>query len=156
MQWLSVVLAYLLWLQMLYWIPQPVWDWVGECLDGPGDGDGCTLAADIPLFLWGVLCIFLAAFLLVFYLLQWAQPTFFIKMVRSLLLLKCLSSAFSNAFATWNFHFVDGYITVGQIIERIPSDDKTMRLQLKKLQEELHLKHFIMHGSLESQGFFLV
>ena len=23
MQWLSIVLAYLLWLQMLYWIPQP-------------------------------------------------------------------------------------------------------------------------------------
>jgi hypothetical protein len=37
---------------------------------------------------------------------------------------KCLSAAFSNAFATWNFHFVDGYITVGQIIKRLPSDDK--------------------------------
>ena len=42
MQWVSVILAYLLWLQMLYWIPQPVWDFIGECLDKPGDKDGCT------------------------------------------------------------------------------------------------------------------
>ena len=85
MQWLSVVLAYFLWLQMLYWIPQPVWDYIGECIDGPGDADGCTVAADIPLFLWGILCIFLQPFLLVFYHLQWEQHTFFIKMVRNLL-----------------------------------------------------------------------
>ena len=124
MQWLSVVLAYLLWLQMLYWIPQPVWDWVGECLDGPGDGDGCTLAADIPLFLWGVLCIFLAAFPIGILSSAMGTTHFLHKNGEKSTVVKCLNSAFSNAFATWNFHFIDGYITVGQIIERIPSDDK--------------------------------
>ena len=62
MQWISVILAYLLWLQMLYWIPQPVWDFIGECLDRPGDNDGCTAPANIPLFFWGIACIFIAAF----------------------------------------------------------------------------------------------
>ena len=124
MQWLSIVLAYLLWLQMLYWMPQPVWDWVGECLDGPGDGDGCTLAADIPLFLWGVLCIFLAAFPIGILSSAMGTTHFLHKNGEKSTVIKCLNAAFSNAFATWNFHFIDGYITVGQIIERIPSDDK--------------------------------
>ena len=124
MQWLSIVLAYLLWLQMLYWIPQPVWDWVGECLDGPGDGDGCTLAADIPLFLWGVLCIFLAAFPIGILSSAMGTTHFLHKNGEKSTVIKCLNAAFSNAFATWNFHFIDGYITVGQIIERLPSDDK--------------------------------
>ena len=124
MQWLSVVLAYLLWLQMLYWIPQPVWDWIGECLDGPGDSDGCTLAADIPLFLWGVLCIFLAAFPIGILSSAMGTTHFLHKNGEESTVVKCLSAAFSNAFATWNFHFIDGYITVGQIIERLPSDDK--------------------------------
>ena len=114
MQWLSVVLAYLLWLQMLYWIPQPVWDWVGECLDGPGDGDGCTLAADIPLFLWGVLCIFLAAFPIGILSSAMGTTHFLHKNGEKSTVIKCLNAAFSNAFATWNFH----------IIERLPSDDK--------------------------------
>jgi len=124
MQWLSIVLAYLLWLQMLYWIPQPVWDWIGECLDGPGDNDGCTLAADIPLFLWGVLCIFLAAFPIGILSSAMGTTHFLHKNGEESTVLKCLNAAFSNAFATWNFHFIDGYITVGQIIERLPSDDK--------------------------------
>tara|TARA_B100001063_G_C16730988_1_gene539275 strand:- start:62 stop:1351 length:1290 start_codon:yes stop_codon:yes gene_type:complete len=124
MQWLSVVLAYLLWIQMLYWIPQPVWDWVGECLDQPGDNDGCTLAADIPLFLWGILCIFLAAFPIGILSSAMGTTHFLHKNGEESTVAKCLSAAFSNAFATWNFHFVDGYITVGQIIERLPSDDK--------------------------------
>ena len=46
--------------------------------------------------------------------------------------IKCLNAAFSNAFATWNFHFVDGYITVAQIIERLPDE--------KHDSEELQLK----------------
>ena len=37
---------------------------------------------------------------------------------------KCLNAAFSNAWATWSFHFIDGYITVNQIIERLPEDNK--------------------------------
>ena len=124
MQWLSVVLAYLLWIQMLYWIPQPVWDWVGECLDQPGDNDGCTLAADIPLFLWGTICIFLAAFPIGILSSAMGTTHFLHKNGEESTVAKCLSAAFSNAFATWNFHFADGYITVGQIIERLPSDDK--------------------------------
>ena len=123
LQWASVILAYLLWLQMLYWIPQELWDWVGECLDGPGDNDGCTLAADIPLMLWGLLCIFLAAFPLGILSSAMGTTHFLHKNGEESTVIKCLHAAFSNAWATWNFHFVDGYITVMQIAGRLPSED---------------------------------
>ena len=138
MQWISVVLAYLLWIQMLYWIPQPVWDWVGECLDGPGDGDGCTLAADIPLFLWGVVCIFLAAFPIGILSSAMGTTHFLHKNGEESTVAKCLSAAFSNAFATWNFHFIDGYITVGQIIERLPNEDDKRTAAQKAASEALY------------------
>ena len=123
MQWLSVVLAYFLWLQMLYWIPQPVWDYIGECIEAPGDSDGCTVAADIPLFLWGMLCIFLAAFPIGILSSAMGTTHFLHKNGEESTVIKCLNAAFSNAFATWNFHFVDGYITVAQIIERLPDEN---------------------------------
>ena len=123
MQWLSVVLAYFLWVQMLYWIPQPVWDYIGECIDGPGDADGCTVAADIPLFLWGILCIFLAAFPIGILSSAMGTTHFLHKNGEESTVIKCLNAAFSNAFATWNFHFVDGYITVAQIMERLPDEN---------------------------------
>lgn len=124
-QWASIVLAYLLWLQMLYWIPQEVWDWIRECRDSPGDNDHCTVAADIPLFLWGTLCILLAAFPIGILSSAMGATHFFHKNGEESTVMKCLNAAFSNAWATWKFHFVDGYITANQIIGRLPSDDKT-------------------------------
>jgi len=138
MQWLSVVLAYFLWLQMLYWIPQPVWDFIGECLDGPGDGDGCTVAADIPLFLWGILCIFLAAFPIGILSSAMGTTHFLHKNGEKSTVIKCLSAAFSNAFATWNFHFVDGYITVARIIERLPDENDKRTPAQKAASEALY------------------
>ena len=60
MQWIFVLLAYILWLQMLSWIPQPVWDGIQECIDS--GQDNCTVLADIPLGMWGWFCILVAAF----------------------------------------------------------------------------------------------
>ena len=120
-QWVSVVLAYLLWLQMIYWIPQSVWDYISECI---GSGrDYCSLRADIPLFLWGVVCILLAAFPVGILSLAMGTTHFLHKNNEQSTVIKCLNAAFSNAFATWNFHFVDGLITVNRIIDRIPGGE---------------------------------
>ena len=124
LQWASVILAYLLWVQMLYWIPQEIWDWIGECIDGPGDGEGCTVAADIPLFLWGMMCILLAAFPIGILSSAMGTTHFLHKSGEESTVVKCLHAAFSNAWATWKFHFIDGYITVRQIIDRLPEDNK--------------------------------
>lgn len=109
---------------MLYWIPQEVWDWIGECLDAPGDSEYCTVAADIPLFLWGVLCILLAAFPIGIFSSAMGTTHFLHKNGEESTVTKCLNAALSNAWATWEFHFIDGYITVKQIINRLPGNKK--------------------------------
>ena len=124
LQWAAVILAYLLWVQMLYWIPQPVWDYIADCLDSPGDTDGCTAPADIILFLWGMFCILLAAFPIGILSSAMGTTHFLYRNGEKSTVAKCLNAAFSNAWATWSFHFIDGYITVNQIIERLPEDNK--------------------------------
>lgn len=124
LQWAAVILAYLLWVQMLHWIPQEVWDSIGECLDGPGDGEGCTAPADIPLFLWGISCILIAAFPIGILSSAMGATHFLHKRGEESTVMKCLHAAFSNAWATWKFHFIDGYITVMQIIDRLPQENK--------------------------------
>ena len=138
LQWLFVILGYLLWVQMLFWIPQPVWDFVGECIDGPGDGDFCSLPADIPLYLWGVLCILLAAFPIGILSSAMGTAHFLHKNDEESTVLKCLNAAFSNAWATWNFHFVDGYITVNQILKRLPKKNDHTTIAERALSESLY------------------
>ena len=38
--------------------------------------------------------------------------------------IKCMQAALSNAWTTWTFHFIDGYITVRQIGNRLPQDSQ--------------------------------
>lgn len=123
MQWIFVILGYVLWLQMLSWIPQPVWDSIQQCLDGPGDTDGCTVAADIPLMLWGILCILLVSFPIGIFSSAMGTTHFLHKQNKESTVIKCMHASLSNAWTSWSFHFIDGLITVRQIIRRLPDDN---------------------------------
>ena len=124
MQWVFVILGYILWLQMLSWIPQPVWDSIQQCLDGPGDKDGCTAPADIPLMLWGILCILIVSFPIGIFSAAMGTTHFLHKQNKESTVIKCLQASLSNAWTSWSFHFIDGLITVRQIIRRLPEDNK--------------------------------
>ena len=123
LQWVAVMMGYLLWVQMLYWIPQPVWDSIGQCMDDPGNNDGCSAPADIILSLWGLVCILLVAFPLGILSTAMGTSHFLQKNGEESTVIKCLNTALSNAWATWYFHFIDGYITVNQIIQRLPQEN---------------------------------
>ena len=120
MQWIFVLLAYILWLQMLSWIPQPVWDEIQRCIDS--GQDNCTVLADIPLSMWGWFCILVAAFPVGIFSSAMGTTHFLHKQNKKSTTIKCLQAALSNAWATWSFHFVDGWITVRQIISRLPGE----------------------------------
>tara|TARA_B100000780_G_C21080669_1_gene435137 strand:+ start:170 stop:1483 length:1314 start_codon:yes stop_codon:yes gene_type:complete len=121
MQWMFVFLACILWIQMLFWIPQPVWDAVSQCIeDNNGDAEGCTLIADIPLTLWGYFCILLAAFPVGIFSSAMGSAHFMHKQNKESTVVKCVRSALANAWTTWAFHFIDGFITVRQIVNRLP------------------------------------
>lgn len=136
MQWMSIVLAYMLWLQMLDWIPQSVWDSVSRCIDS--GSDYCSVAADIPLSLWGIVCILLAAFPVGIFSLAMGTTHFLHQNNEESTVMKCLNAAFSNAFATWNFHFIDGYITVGRIISRLPKENDYTSTSQKAAEEAFY------------------
>jgi hypothetical protein len=108
---------------MLSWIPQPVWDSIQQCLDGPGDTDGCTVAADIPLMLWGILCILLVSFPIGIFSAAMGTTHFLHKQNKESTVIKCMHASLSNAWTSWSFHFIDGLITVRQIIRRLPDDN---------------------------------
>ena len=120
MQWIFVLLAYVLWLQMLSWIPQPVWDDVAACIDS--GQENCTMLVDIPSTLWGWFCILLASFPIGIFSCAMGSAHFLHKQNKKSTTIKCLQAALSNAWATWSFHFVDGWITVRQIISRLPGE----------------------------------
>jgi hypothetical protein len=122
MQWVFVLLAYVLWLQMLSWIPQPVWDNIGQCIDS--GQENCTVLADIPLVLWGWFCILLAAFPIGIFSSAMGSAHFLHKQKKESTTIKCLQASLSNSWATWSFHFIDAWITVRQIISRLPAEDE--------------------------------
>jgi len=126
MQWIFVFLACILWIQMLFWIPQPVWDAVSQCVEeNNGNAEGCTLMADIPLTLWGYFCILLAAFPVGIFSSAMGSAHFMHKQNKESTVVKCLRSALANAWTTWSFHFIDGLITVRQIASRLPQDSNS-------------------------------
>jgi len=139
MQWVFVLLAYILWLQMLSWIPQPVWDEVATCIDN--GGENCTVLADIPLALWGWFCILLAAFPIGIFSSAMGAAHFMHKQKMESTTIKCLQASLSNAWTSWSFHFIDGWITVRQILRRLPKEpehelDYQRKLRLIRLAKE--------------------
>ena len=119
MQWIAIIIACLLWVQILFWIPQPVWESMNAC-EARGEED-CSAGITIPLMIWGWVCILLAAFPVGILSSAMGTAHFLHKSGQESTVLKCLHVAFSNAWITWSFHYVDGLITVRQIISRFPS-----------------------------------
>ena len=123
-QWLAILLAYLLWVQMLHWIPQDVWDTVARCQENNDNwAEECSLIADIPLLLWSFVCITLAAFPIGIFSCAMGVTHFLHKQNKKSTFHKCLNASFSNAWSIWKFHVVDSIITVEQIISRLPDED---------------------------------
>lgn len=112
LQWIVIGLAYYLWVQMLGWIPEEVWRSASNSDSGS--------VADIVLFVWSFLVVGLAAFPLgilsacigaVHFLKRAGQPS---------TIASCLRMVLPRVGALWAFSWADGWITVGQIMERLP------------------------------------
>mgnify|MGYP001169390299 CR=1 FL=1 len=116
MQWLSVAIAYLLWTQMLFWIPPEVWDAM-ENQDGAGP-------IDYVLTLWAFVCVGVAAFPIGIFSSCMGVTHFLHKQGRASTIAMCLKLSLPNAWRLWAFHWTDGWITVRQIMSRIPSTEE--------------------------------
>ena len=122
MQWLAVALGYLLWTQMLFWIPPEVWNAIDTELDAE--------AINIALTLWAFLCVGLAAFPVGIFSCCMGVTHFLHKQGRISTVAMCLKLSLPNAWRLWAFHWTDGWITVKQILSRIPGEEKRTLAQI--------------------------
>lgn len=112
LQWATIGVAYLLWVQMLDWIPEEVWRSAAET-------DG-TSPADVVLWLWSFVCVGIAAFPVG--LLSGCMGTthFLSRSGKESTVATCLQTVVPHSWTLWIFHWIDGWITVNRILQRLP------------------------------------
>lgn len=118
LQWLVIGVAYLMWTQVLDWIPDSVWAEVArasaENRDAPGD------LASLAIWGWSLLIIATAAYPLALlnsaivashYLRSSGQPS---------TAAACVKLASKNLAKVWLFTAMDGMVTASAIVDRLP------------------------------------
>ena len=130
MQWLTVAIAYLLWTQMLFWIPPETWEAVSD-QDSAG-------AIDLALIAWAFVCVGVAAFPIGIFSSCMGVTHFLHKQGRGSTIAMCLKLSLPNAWPLWAFHWTDGWVTVRQIMSRLPRDNDRRTLGQKLFQEALY------------------
>jgi len=130
LQWLSIALAYYLWVQMLGWIPDEVWE-------SAKNSDEWSIA-DIILYLWSFICVWIAAFpLWIFSWCMWA--TYLLKkQTWNSDIASCLKIVTPNSLLIWFFSWIDWWFTVNRILDRIPKKNDKTTPQERALSELLY------------------
>ena len=123
LQLLVIMVGYVFWLQVLNWIPQDVWNDAQACINR-GDDD-CTGLIDLALYIWGMAIVVIVAFPVGILSCSIGTTHFLVSRNEESTILKCLNASFSNAWAIWKFHAIDGYITIDRILERLPKENDT-------------------------------
>lgn len=130
LQWVSVALGYFLWIQMLDWIPESVWETAA-------DADGASVV-DLILLLWSMLCVGLVAFPLGILSACMGAVHFLHRQDRDSSVARCLRLVLPNAWAIWIFSWIDGWWTVMRILDRLPKRNDSRTLAEKALSEALY------------------
>jgi len=127
LQWASIGIAYLLWVQMLDWIPEDVWRSASR-------SSGISMV-DFVLLAWSFLCVGVAAFPVGILTGCMGATHFLHKQGRESTVATCLKLVLPQSWSLWAFHWIDGWITVMQILDRLPK--KTGRIN-PALSEKLY------------------
>lgn len=112
LQWLFIALGYYLWVQMLGWIPEPVWE-------SAADADGASIV-DVILLLWSLVIVGLVAFPLGILSACMGAIHFLHRQDQDTRIVHCLKLVLPNAWPIWIFSWVDGWWTVMRILDRLP------------------------------------
>lgn len=112
LQWASIGIGYLLWVQMLDWIPEEVWRSAAESDEGS--------IADWILLAWSFVCVGFAAFPVGILTGCMGATHFLHKQGRESTVATCLKLVLPQSWSLWSFHWIDGWITVNQILDRLP------------------------------------
>ena len=136
LQLLAIMVGYTIWLQVLNWIPQEIWDDAQYCIDQ--GKDDCTGLIDLSLYLWGLAVIVVVSFPIGILSCAIGTTHFLYTQKEESTVFKCLNAAFSNAWPIWKFHLIDSYITINRILERLPKENDTRTPVEIALQEAMY------------------
>ena len=122
LQWVTIGLAYLLWTQMLDWIPEDVWEAAAKSRKGGS-------AADWILLIWSFFCVGLAAYPIGILTGCMGAAHFLNKQKGDSTIASCFALVMPQSWPLWTFHWIDGWITCRRILARLPQDDKKTAAQ---------------------------
>lgn len=115
LQWLVIFLTYYLWVQMLDWIPEEVWR-------STKDSDRGSVA-DWVLLIWSFVCVGIAAYPIGILSGCMGAAHLLHRLHGKSTITRCLRLTLPRGWPLWAFHWIDGWYTVSQILERLPSKD---------------------------------
>jgi Flp pilus assembly protein TadD len=130
LQWAAIGIAYLLWVQMLRWIPEEVWR-------SAANSKGSSIA-DWVLLAWSVVCVGVAAFPVGILTGCMGAAHFLHKQGRESTIATCLKHVLPQSWSLWTFHWIDGWITVNQIADRLPRKNGWRTPAERALSETLY------------------
>ena len=130
LQWVSIGVGYLLWVQVLDWIPEEVWRSTAESDEGS--------IVDLILLGWSFVCVGFVAFPVGILTGCMGATHFLHKQGRESTVVTCLRLVLPQSWSLWTFHWIDGWITVKQILERLPKKGDQITPAEKALNEALY------------------
>jgi uncharacterized membrane protein len=130
LQWVCIGFGYLLWVQMLDWIPEEVWRSTEDSDEGS--------IADIVLLAWSFVCVGLVAFPVGILTGCMGATHFLHKQGRESTIAMCLKLVLPRSWSLWSFHWIDGWITVNQILKRLPKKNNNTSTTERALSEALY------------------
>lgn len=130
LQWVAIAFGYYLWVQMLGWIPPEVWKSASESKHSSG--------VDLILVLWSFVCVGIVALPLGLLSACIGVVPFLNKQGKESTVATCLKIVIPRAWTLWIFHWIDGWITVNMILDRLPKKNDRRSAAEKALEEALY------------------
>jgi len=130
LQIVSIAVGYYLWVQMLRWIPPEVWR--------TAESSHHASWPDLILLVWSFVCVGIAALPLSIFSACIGAVYFLRRQGYPSTIAACLKIILPQVWSLWVFQWMDGWITVNQILERLPKkNDRTTPAQ-RVLSEALY------------------
>ncbi len=112
LQWAVIGAGYYLWIHILEWIPSEVWESIKHSTKGS--------VVDIVFLLWSFLCVGIVAYPLSILSSCMGAVHFINRQGRPSSIAECLRMVLPRVWPVWIFIWIDSWITVMQILKRLP------------------------------------
>jgi len=130
LQLASIAVGYYLWVQMLRWIPAEVWR--------SAEHSRHASLPDLILLAWSFVCVGVAALPLGIFSACIGVVYFLRRQGYPSTIAACLKIVLTEIWPLWVFQWMDGWITVNQVLERLPKKNNHETLAQRALSEALY------------------